>query len=82
MVLISVTYLELTCNIYVSQILTLCSHTALLDENATSHKFRARWNPLSYSSYPLYSVSIALHGGSLVCSLCMADEYILCFLVY
>ncbi|WZY89366.1 hypothetical protein YC2023_046101 [Brassica napus] len=49
----------------IAQILTLCSHTALLDENATSHKFRERWNPLSYSSYPLYSVSIALHGGSL-----------------
>ena len=77
MVLISVTYLELTCNIYVSQILTLCSHTALLDENATSHKFRERWNPLSYSSYPLPFMAEVWY----VPYVCLI-EYILCFLVY
>ncbi|CAN6883407.1 unnamed protein product, partial [Brassica oleracea] len=58
---LSVTYLELTSNIYVSQVLALCSHTALLDESETSHKLRERWNPLFYSSV---SIVLSFHCSS------------------
>ncbi|KAF2558409.1 hypothetical protein F2Q68_00015167 [Brassica cretica] len=45
----------------IAQVLALCSHTALLDESETSHKFRERWNPLFYSSV---SIVLSFHCSS------------------